>query len=127
MIKVSFSPRDIKAQKLLDPGPYGFIVEDVGTKRNPKGQTQYYIDFVGFTGMAKDVPLRKVFNEEWLQFMVPLMDKGFGITMDEDNGTDIDLEAIKTRKIKLFIKRGNFNGQDNNDIEGFEPWTEEAA
>lgn len=126
MIKVQFTPADIKANKLLTPGKYGFVLESVeARKQKDTGQTVYWTGFKGFTGEADGVPVRRAYTEEYKQYLQALISKGFGVEMDEDSGAEFDIESLIGRKILLYIKRGKYNGQDNNEIEGFEPWIEE--
>lgn len=127
MIKVLFTPSDIKANRLLTPGKYGFVAEAPEVKKQKdSGQTVYWLNFKGFTGEAVDVPVRRAYTEEYKMFLQNILSKGFGIDMDEELGAEFDLDSITGRKIVLYIKRGRYNGQDQNEIEGFEPWSEDA-
>lgn len=124
-LKVHFTPADIKANKLLDPAKYGFVVSDITFKPRAGQPGVYLWTFKGITGEAKEVPVRRTYTEDYLQFMQNLISKGFGEGMDEDSGADCELDAYVGRKIWLYIKRGNFNNVPQNEVEGFEPWTSE--
>lgn len=123
MIRARFNPEDVRATKLVDPGRHLAIVEDVreGITKETKAK-KYTWRFKGLEGMAKDVPFSRIYTEEYIEFMVPLLQKGFGLVLDENEGSDVDLESLKGRKIWLIIKRGNYQGEDRNEIAGFEPY-----
>lgn len=123
MIKVRFSAEDVKSQKLLDPGKYGFVVTSIkqGVTKEKKA-TKWTWVFTGFTGAAKDVPVIRIYTEEYQEFMLALLTKGFGLEFSEEDGGEIDLEALKGRKIWLVTTIGEFGGSKRNEMAGFAPW-----
>lgn len=125
MIKVRFSPEEIRSTKILPAGKYGFILEDIkeGVTKEKKDK-KYTFTFKGITGEAKDVPLFRIYTEEYQEFMVALLQKGFGLDLDEDSGSEVDLETLKGRKIWLTTDVRAYLGSDRNEMTGFQPWEE---
>jgi hypothetical protein len=125
MIRVRFSPEEIKSTKLIPAGKYGFILEDVKegvTKEKKDKKFTWY--FKGITGEAKDIPVSRIYTEEYQEFMWALIEKGFGAEGDENAGTDVDIESYKGRKIWLVVKVGEYGGSKRMEMEGFQPWEE---
>ena len=129
MLRISLKPDDIKRGKVIqNPGWFGAILTDVITKPSREDKsTNYFFKFRGFTGEAKDMTFQRVFNEKGMGFMVPLL-KALGVHIDEETGEvqDFDLHGLIERKVKLYIKQGEYNNAPTNEVAGFEAW-EEAA
>lgn len=125
MIKVRFSPEEIRATRLIPEGKYGFVFEKVkeGITREKKDK-KFTFTFRGFTGAAKDVPVYRIYTEEYQEFMVALLEKGFNLELDEVEGSDVTLDELYGRKIWLVIKTGEFGGSKRNEMDGFQPWEE---
>lgn len=125
MIKVRFSPEEIKSTKLIAAGKYGFILENVkeGITKEKKDK-KFTFFFKGITGEAKDVPVNRIYTEEYQEFMWALLEKGFGAEGDEDAGSDVDIEAYKGRKIWLVVAVGEYGGSKRMEMTGFQPWEE---
>lgn len=125
MIRVRFSAEEIRSTKLLPEGKYGFIVEKIkpGVTKEKK-DNKFTWTFKGFTGAAKDVPVYRIYTEEYQEYMWALIEKGFGAEGDEEAGSEVDLEAYIGRKIWLIITTGEFGGSKRNEMAGFQPWEE---
>lgn len=125
MIKVRFSPEEIRSTKTIPAGKYGFVLENIkeGVTKEKKDK-KYTFTFKGITGEAKDVPLFRIYTEEYLEFMVALLQKGFGLELDEDSGSEVDLESLKGRKIWLVTDTREYQGNLRNEMTGFQPWEE---
>lgn len=128
MIKVRFSPEEVKSQKLLDPGKYGFTVKGIkqGVTKQTK-DTKWTWTFLGFTGQAKDVPVIRIFTEEYQEFMLALLRTAFGIELSEEEGGEVDLDALIGRKLWIVTSVGEFGGSKRNEMTGFAPWEDGGA
>ncbi len=125
MLRISLSPEDVKKSKIVeDPGFYPAEVAEVSTKPS-KGDksTNFFIKFRGLSGPVKDMTFNRVFNEKGMGFIVPLL-KALGVEVNEDTGEvqDFDLEALIGRKLRIYVKQGEYNGQPTNEVAGYEPW-----
>lgn len=125
MLKISLTPQEIKRGKLIEnPGWYGCEITEISTKPS-KGDksTNYWVYFKGLTGEATDMTFFRLFNEKALGFIVPFL-KACGVEVNEETGEvqNFDLHALVNRKIRLYIKQGDNNGQAVNQVDGFEPW-----
>lgn len=130
MLRISLKPEDVKRGKVIsNPGWFGCELANVTTKaaREDKS-TNYFFEFKGITGEAKDMTFRRVFNEKGMGFMVPYL-VALGCKVDEETGEiqDFDLHTLIGRKVKLYIKQGEYNNQPTNEVAGVEVWPEEAA
>ena len=120
-LKLTITPKDVKAGKVLTPGPYVFEITSLITKPSKEDKsTNYVIDFTGVEGEAKDVVIKKYINEKFLAPFVPIFE-ALGSKVSEEEESNFDLEALVGQKLRGFVSNGIYNGRPNNQLDSFAP------
>lgn len=121
--KLSITKDDVNAAKLLTPGWYPCKVtkyEETPAKETSKnpGSLNRNLSFRVTEGEAEGVLLRTTFNEVYaplLSSFVPAIGGEF------KEGMTYDLEDAVDKNILCHVKRGEYNGKPQNEIDGFRP------
>jgi len=121
-LKLTLTPADVKAVKVLTPGPYTFEIRAVYTKvsKSEDKSTNYVLEFIGVDGEAKDVLIKKYINEKFLAPFVPIFE-ALGHTVSEDEESNFDIEALVGQKVRGFVSNGMYNNRPNNQLDSFAP------
>lgn len=127
-IKVSISKEDMLRSKIVKPGVYVLLVKDVFQqpgKSDPDTMTTV-VRFVIESGPDPSgigVPIDYYMGEKNMGFQVDFLQIAFGKSIPQDGIADLDLELLKGRKVKAYIKPDKYQGRDKNKIDGFMPLT----
>lgn len=125
-IRLQLTPADVKARKVLTPGPYGWEIRAVYTKPSKEDKSiNYVFELVGIDGEAKDVLIRKYFNEKFIAPIVPLL-QALGQQVSEEDVTSVDLEAAQGMKVRGIVETRMYQNTPQNDIVAWAPY-EQAA
>lgn len=124
-INVSISKEDMMSGKILQPGVYVLLIKDISQapgKADPDTQTTT-IKFVVESGpdpKGVGVPIDYYIGEKSWKYQRDFLEKAFGKSLPED-GVNLDIELLKGRRIKGYVKSEKFQGRDKNKIDGFMP------
>jgi hypothetical protein len=117
--KLTVTKEDVLATTLLNPGWYPITVMGYSEKAaGTDGSLNRFIEFLIDDGPQQGVKLRAVFNEK---FAPLLPDYVTACGAKYEVGVSMDLEETKNLKLMAHVKRGEYNGRPNNEIDGFRP------
>lgn len=108
---------DVLQTALLTPGWYPCLVSDYAEKAS-KGDASLNrnITLRVSEGPSEGVQLKTLFNEKFAP-LLPDYVRAFGA--DYEEGKTFDLEDTKGKKILVHVKRGEYNGRPQNEVDGF--------
>lgn len=117
---IQFSEKDLLRGKLITPGWYRVMIDEVGEALSKdQGSTNYPVEgtvlFHGDTGDTefKGVPLEWNFNSKAIGFAVGFL-KVLGA--DVKPGVRFDLAVAKGEQLDVFIENGEWNGRMKNNV-----------
>lgn len=120
--KLAITKEDVNATKLIT----GWVLCDIveykeepakQTAKNP-GSLNRNISFRVAEGEHEGVKLRTTFNEVFSPLMPEYVNSIGG---EYAEGKVYDLEESVGRKIRVHIRRGEYNGRPTNEVDGFRP------
>lgn len=124
MIRVRFNPDEIRISRPINPGKYGFELKKIKEGITKNKDKKYTWTFEGITGQAKGATVSRIFTEEYIEYMIALLETGFGLEMDSEDGSDVDIESLVGRKLWLITDIGEFQGVKRTEMKGFQKWEE---
>ncbi|SRR6266478_423664 len=127
-INVSISKEQMLQTKIVQPGVYVLNIADVyqqPAKTDPDSMTNVvkFIIESGPDASSIGVPILYYMGEKHMEYQVEFLQIAFGKKLSTDGIANLDIELLKGRKIKAYVKSGRFNGRDKNEIQGFMPLT----
>lgn len=127
MPKFHITPKDMKRSKIVKPGWYTAIIEEVKEEAAKGGDSNnVVVDFLGQEADALNVPFRVWFSEKAPGIAVPFI-KALGGKIDEEKGGDFEFTLAKGKKIKIKVSTGEYLGKPKNQIDDYAPSMGEAA
>jgi hypothetical protein len=124
MLKIRFNPDEIRVSRPIAPGKYGFELKKVKEGITAKKEKKYTWTFEGITGAANGASLSKTYTEEYIEYMIALLENGFGLEMDAEDGSDVDVESLYGRKLWIVTDIGTWGGSQRTEMKGFQRWEE---
>lgn len=125
-IRLSITPEDVRAEKLVRPGWYPVEIKEVKeAMAKDQVSSNIVVDVEGLEGDAKQVPIKNFFSEKFPQGGIAFA-RACGAKITEEEGIDpnFDWELQKGRKVKAHIvtNKGK-SGQDKprNAIDDWAP------
>lgn len=114
-LKLTIKPEDVKAAKIITPGPYRFKVRAFYPKPAKDKSMNYVAELIGMEGDATDVRILKFFNEKFIAPIVPFL-RALGQEVSEDNLTEVDLEGAIGMEVIGFVETSMRDNKPQNDI-----------
>jgi hypothetical protein len=119
--RFNITPKDVKRSKIVKPGWYNALVEDVKEEAAKSGDSNnVVVDMVGQEGDATNVPFRVWFSEKAPGMAIPFI-KACGGKIDEDKGGDFEFSAAKGKRVKIKVSTGEYKGKPQNQIDDYAP------
>ena len=125
-IRMNITPNDVKAQKLVRPGWYTFLIQLVKQElASDKASNNVRVDVIGLDGDATGVPIPTWFSEKFTQGAIPFVKATGGrVTEEEGIDPDYDFEAQVGKKVMAHVvtSRGKTgNDKPRNQIDDWAP------
>lgn len=104
-IRMQITPNDVKSQKVVRPGWYPVIIDEIKQElAADKASMNIRVDVTAQEGDAKDVPVVTWFSEKFAQGAIPFVKATGGKCTEEDGvDPDYDFEAQKGKKVNAHI------------------------
>ncbi len=114
--------------KIVQPGVYVLNITDVYQQpgaKDPDSMTNVVKLVIesGPDASTVGVPILYYMGEKNMQYQREFLEIAFGRKLSDDGVSNLDIELLKNRKVKAYIKNGEFNGRRRNEIQGFLPLT----
>lgn len=120
MPKFRLTQEDINRNRLVDPGNwYPVEIVNVYEELSSRGDSMNTkLDMKIIDGPFTGAMLYRTFNEKAPGYVIPLL-KAFGVEIVPDQ--EYDLTALQGRRLRVFVKHSEYNGQIRNDVVDFRP------
>lgn len=123
MGRLTITQDDINRSKILEPGWYQTEItacEDTLAKSDKSTNTT--LSFKVLSGAFKGAIVYRLFNEKAPGFAIPLL-KALGVEIGEvgESGREFDLDATVGRRIEVYVKNREYEGQIRNEVVDYRP------
>lgn len=120
MAKFKITQDDLNRSKVVEPGWYPVEVKDyTESVAKTDGSTNATIEMGILEGPFKGAVLYRLFNEKAPGFIIPFL-RALGVDVPEDGG-EFDLSATVGRRLRVYVKNEEWQGQIKNRVEDFRP------
>src|SRR5215510_1661642 len=104
-IKMNITPKDVKAQKIVRPGWYPAIIQEVKQElAQDKESYNTRVDVEGLEGDCAGVPIPTWFSEKFAQSAIPFVKATGGKVTEEDGiDPDYDFELQIGKKVMIHV------------------------
>jgi len=121
---VSYSSRDLLASKIVPPGWYRVMVDDISSEPSADGKSMNYPvegtiicnaddGTTDFAGVPLGIGKSWMFNSKVISFSIDFL-RSFGVEINAD--TRYDLDASKGKILDVFVENDTYQGRLKNKV-----------
>jgi hypothetical protein len=121
-MRLQITPADVKRSKLVAPGWYVTLVQNVAREPNKQGDSfNIIVDFEGQEGASEGAIARVYFSEKAPGIALPFVEALTGQKVNEETGIDFDFSSAKGRKLKALWDQDEWQGRKKNVVKDYGP------